>query len=213
MREDPHLPESTFTRSVVAANRLDGKGFVQWVFHPAMLFGAPDRWWGNGGARPGPHEGIDLCLFRDRSGRVRALPASTRIPAPLAGEVVKLEADFLGLSVFLRHEIRDARGRHLHSFYGHTRPLPGLGPHQRLSAGQPFATLAPTKAGNGKPRPHLHISLAWVEERVPVSGLTWTTLRDREGITLIDPLAVLSGPYAVVRAESVSRQGEDPDVD
>jgi len=50
-------------------NALDQSRFESWIFCLGMLFNSPDKWWGDHGSRDYPHEGIDLCLYRDRSRR------------------------------------------------------------------------------------------------------------------------------------------------
>ena len=60
-----------------------------------MLFQA----WKNGGGirvlRAVPHEGLDLYSFEVALGRVKTVDQHTQIPAAFAGQVVKIDRDFL----------------------------------------------------------------------------------------------------------------------
>jgi hypothetical protein len=77
---------------------------------PGMAFGAMDKWWGDQGRRERPHEGVDLCLYRDGHGEVRRLGEHARLPAMYDATVVRLCDDFLGRSVMMEHELpRGAR--------------------------------------------------------------------------------------------------------
>ena len=73
------LPRTRFCEYLVGLNNLDEQGFEKWVFQPGMLFHSTHRWWGNGGRRDHPHEGLDLCLYRDRSGNDHTLDETIRI--------------------------------------------------------------------------------------------------------------------------------------
>ncbi len=44
-----------------------------------MLFNSPLKFWGEGGRRDFPHQGIDLCLYGDATGGVKRLGPETRI--------------------------------------------------------------------------------------------------------------------------------------
>lgn len=95
------MEETLFSEHLVTCNSLRQAGLEQWAFYPGMLFGATEKWWGDRGRRPRPHEGIDLCLYTDKAGRAFRLHESSRIPVMLDGEIVKIEEDFLGKSVYL----------------------------------------------------------------------------------------------------------------
>jgi len=58
-----------FSEMLSEENALDQSRFESWIFCHGMLFNSPDKWWGDHGSRDYPHEGIDLCLYRDRSRR------------------------------------------------------------------------------------------------------------------------------------------------
>jgi hypothetical protein len=61
-------------------NGLRDAGFDRWAFHPGMLFGAREKWWGDWGRCPRPHEGIDLVLYTNEPGHLLELDESARIP-------------------------------------------------------------------------------------------------------------------------------------
>src|SRR3989339_1498275 len=97
------LTDKRFTESLVRENALDECGFKGWVFYPGMLFNAKDKWWGDQGKRDKPHEGLDLCLYRDQQDRVFRLDEKTKIPALYDGLVVRIFDDFIGKSVMMEH--------------------------------------------------------------------------------------------------------------
>jgi hypothetical protein len=183
--------KSGFMRDLVANNRPALDGFSRWIFQPGMLFHAPDTWWGDKKPRPAPHEGIDLYSFADEHGTIRTVNEHTQIPAAFAGQIIRIFDDFLGKSIFCRHEIFSASGRQLYSAYGHTAPRVRLEIGAAVAAGQIMARLSP---GSGKPAtvpPHVHLTLAWVPVPVHPGQLSWSNLGRDETITLIDPLPVL----------------------
>jgi hypothetical protein len=184
-------PKSPFGKYLVALNRPRLDKFQKWLFLPGMLFNSLEKWWGDHGTRPAPHEGLDLCRFEEVSGDTKILDRHTKIPAAFAGEIVKIDWDFLGQSIFIRHEIFDGRGRQLYSAYGHTRPEEALKVGSRVAAGEVIATIS----GFSNPKlavlPHVHLTVAWMPGDIDLSGLNWDNIGKNPDITLIDPLAVL----------------------
>lgn len=160
-----------------------------------MLFGSRLKWWGRG-HRDRPHEGLDMRLYRDREGRLQSLPGTTRIPVIYEGEVANIVKDFLGKSVFVRHDLRDRDGCLLHTVYGHTEPLTGVSRGSVFAEGDIIATLA--AAGNRHIPPHLHVSMAWISPSLPQEGLNWATMGDPHLLRLMDPLPVLTDRYTVL---------------
>ncbi len=185
---------SSFFADLLAGNQPQMAGFRNWLFKPGMEFGARETWWGARKPRPAPHEGIDLYCFADAAGRIRQLDAATRIPATFAGTIARISRDFLGQSIFLRHEIFAADGRQLITAYGHTRPLAELALGQTVAAGEIIGAIAAGPDKNPKIPGHLHITLAWVSASLPSAGLSWKNLGAGRNITLIDPLTILSDP-------------------
>ncbi|MFA5112152.1 MAG: peptidoglycan DD-metalloendopeptidase family protein [Desulfobaccales bacterium] len=184
-------PQSRFLEYLVAHNRTRMRDFDQWLFQPGMLFHSLEKWWGGGGPRPGPHEGLDLYSFADARGLVKILDQHIRIPAAFPGVIVKISPDFLGKSIFISHEIFSDPGRKLYSAYGHTAPLDGLTIGQVVAEGEIIAAIS---AGPGRKTalaPHLHLTFAWAPAGLDPDRLTWENLGRDPGITLIDPRPVL----------------------
>lgn len=187
-----NLPaRSLFLKHLVALNRPHLDNFKQWVFQPGMRFNSSEKWWGDLGRRPTPHEGLDLCSFEDLNGTIKTLGRHTRIPAAFAGEVVKIEPDFLGQSIYIRHEISDAGGRQLYSAYGHTLPVDSLAIGAQVAAGELIAVMSDFAGKKSAIQPHLHITFAWVAVPISLADLNWANLGKDSNITLLDPLAVL----------------------
>ena len=90
------LKKSRFTGMLIEENSLDPSGFERWIFCRGMLFNSSQKWWGDHGRRDYPHEGIDLCLYQDRSGRIRRINENTRIPVMHDGVVKAIFKDYLG---------------------------------------------------------------------------------------------------------------------
>ena len=99
-----HLKKSRFTEMLIAENDLDQGGFECWIFCQGMLFNSPDKWWGDYGRRDYPHEGIDLCLFKDGTSKLCRLTETTRIPVMQDGVVKAMFKDYLGIAIIIEHE-------------------------------------------------------------------------------------------------------------
>ena len=191
MSPSPDL-QSKFMEFMVEHNRPQMAGFKRWVFHPGMLFNSPEKWWGDQGTRYTRHEGLDLYRFEDARGMVKTVDQHTRIPAAFAGNVVKIDRDFLGKSIYMSHESFTAAGRRLISVYGHTIPCESLKSGQKVAAGEIIALISGFPDKKTTLVPHLHLTFAWVPVHVALNQLEWKNLADDPGITLIDPLAVIS---------------------
>ena len=123
MHGNPIEPNS-FHAWLLSANGLAECGFEEWLFDPGMMFGSDRKWWGGGGPRTTPHEGLDLCFFRVGLSATRRLLAGTKIPAAFEGTVVHMCDDYLGKTVFVKHQGIADEDRHLFTIYGHTQPRP-----------------------------------------------------------------------------------------
>ena len=88
---------------LLAENGLEQNEFEYWVFCNGMLFNSPDKWWGDFGLRDFPHEGIDLCQLKDRSGRIHRLDEKTRIPVMHDGVIKAMFKDYLGQALIIEH--------------------------------------------------------------------------------------------------------------
>ena len=179
---------------MLAHNRPRMDGFKKWVFHPGMRFQALKQWWGDQGPRAVPHEGLDLYSFETDGGRVKTVDQHTQIPAAFAGRVVKIDRDFLGKSIFMSHAIFTAGGRQLFSAFGHTVPRESLKSGQKVAAGEIIARISGFPGKKTNLLPHVHLTFAWVPADFRAEQLTWKNLGNDSGITLIDPLAVISKP-------------------
>ncbi|MDM8525394.1 M23 family metallopeptidase [Desulfococcaceae bacterium HSG8] len=182
---------SKFTEYMVQCNRLNEKGFQEWLFLPGMLFHESEKWWGKGGFRPSPHEGVDICFYKNNSGQQITLDETAEIPVVYDGEIVKIGKDFLGKSVYIRHNnICDADGRNLYTIYGHTKPYDTIYPGTLVSEGDVIG-----KISDGNKRinllSHLHISMAWIPASCPCETLDWKMLGDPGRVSLLNPLEVI----------------------
>jgi murein DD-endopeptidase MepM/ murein hydrolase activator NlpD len=189
------LRKSHFTGSLIRNNIADARDFREWVFCPGMLFNAMDKWWGGRGRRRRPHEGLDLCLYRNQQGRVLRLAEGTLVPAMYDGEVVKIIDDFLGSSVIIDHALPDAAP--FCTVYGHTVLQPGVEEGSRVREGDMIAAIAGTgRSGTGL-LPHLHITIGLIPDKTSYDRMDWETIGSQDILTLLDPLDVIGGDYAV----------------
>ena len=190
-----------FHERLLLFNNLNSLGFKEWIFHPAMLFGSLDKWWGDSGKRKRPHEGLDLCLYRTREGNMHHLPREAKIPVIFKGQVATVTDDFLGESVFVGHDAYDSNGSQLYTIYGHIKPGNHIRPGGKLSEGDIIGVIADTgNSGVVIPR-HLHVSVAWIPNTLHVLELGWQTINDPTKVVLLDPLSVIEFPYSIVSTE------------
>jgi hypothetical protein len=192
------MMKSSFAENLVRHNGLAVLGFREWAFLRGMLFDAEDGWWGSLKKRDRLHEGLDLCLYTDGQGRSHNLGSGAKIPVIYSGRVVKIDGDFLGKSIYVKHDFRDGSGNFLYSVYGHTNPRPDIDTKVAISEGEVVGTIAETRGKRIEPPPHLHVSLVWASESLPVADLTWTTISAREAVKPIDPLRFLALPYVLL---------------
>ena len=192
------LPATTFSERLVQENGLAARGLARWAFVPGMNFGSTVKWWGGGGQRAQPHEGVDLCLYKDRQGKLCRLYEGARLPAMVGGTVVRLCDDFLGRSVMVERDL-PGQGK-LYVMYGHTAPRPDLEVGQSVQEGEVVALLAPLPSSRTSILPHLHVSLGWSPDAVPADQLEWERIPDV--LTLLDPVQVLDDKPANLSAVS-----------
>ena len=194
----PSLRKTGFTKFFVRENALEEKGFKEWVFCSGMLFNALDKWWGNEGKRDWPHEGLDLCLYRDRRDKVLSLHGKMKIPVMYDGIVVRIINDFLGQSVIIEHGFDNSDNGRFYTIYGHTNPCSGVQVGRIVKQGDVIATLAdPIKSKAGL-LPHLHVSLGWTSEVVAYDKLDWETIGASNTLALLDPLHIIDSHYVVL---------------
>jgi hypothetical protein len=190
MSNAPNL-KSTFFSFLVANNRPHLNNFKKWVFQPGMLFHSLEKWWGDRGARPAPHEGLDLCSFEEVNGGIKTLGQHTKIPVAFAGKIVKIDQDFLGKSIYVSHGIFDDRGRQFYSAYGHTIPPDSLQIGSQVAEGETIAIISEFPDKKLDILPHVHITFAWIPVPISDHDLNWGNLGKNLHVTLIDPLSVL----------------------
>ncbi|MFC1977039.1 peptidoglycan DD-metalloendopeptidase family protein [Chloroflexota bacterium] len=196
-RLDKAYVSKLFQERLMFYNSLDEMGFEEWVFHPAMLFGADYKWWGDLGKRDRPHEGLDLCLYRTKEEDIRYLDEKTKVPVIFKGKIVKVVDDFLGASVFVSHSDYESDGSQLLTIYGHIRPRDHMRPGERLSEGDIIGTIANAKGSSGAILSHLHISVAWIPNTMHSQELSWQIVGDITKVMLLDPLSVIECPHSI----------------
>ena len=191
------MQKNTFSDDLIRLNGLDKRGFREWIFSSGMLFGSMEKWWGNGENRGKPHEGLDLHLFRGKSGHLCELGSTIKIPVMYDGEVVGIENDFLGQSVFVRHNISNVKNEWLYTIYGHTKPFSDVVIGRMLTAGEVFANISDASVKKTQAPPHLHISVVWVPESIVREGIDWKKLNDNCAVSFIDPLQIFDCKYVI----------------
>jgi murein DD-endopeptidase MepM/ murein hydrolase activator NlpD len=186
------LRNTRFTEILIRRNDLDQGGFNGWVFCPGMLFNSTDKWWGNQGKRDKPHEGLDLCLYKDREDTILRLGEKAKIPVIYDGTVVAIVDDFLGKSVIIEHLFSDYDNNRLCTIYGHTIPEDTLYVGKIVKQGDVIATLADLSTSKTGIFPHLHISVGWTSKEISYDSLDWENIGDPNTVTLLDPLQVIA---------------------
>lgn len=195
------LKKTRFTAMLIESNELDPNDFHHWVFRPGMHFNSPDKWWGDLGRRDFPHEGIDFCLYSDRSGRVRRLDQKTRIPAMHDGVVRSVFADYLGHALVIQHKQPQPDIGMLISIYAHTRPLDHIKPGVIVTQGDIIATIADTSRSKTTILPHLHVTLGLPSPDLVFETFVWNDMRDPGLVTLLNPQGVIDWPWLAVDPE------------
>lgn len=193
--------KANFTEMLIAANRIAREDFHSWVFCENMTFNATGKWWGDYGSRDFPHEGIDLCLYIDGTGRLCRLDEQTRIPAMHDGVVKALFDDYLGQAVIIEHDGGEAESGTYLSAYAHTVPQAEIKPGVAVKRGSIIATIADTRKSKGKILPHLHYSLARPSPNLVYDRFVWNIMRDPDLVTLLDPLEMIDGPLQVLASQ------------
>lgn len=179
-------------------NQLNEDDINCWLFHPGMLFGSREKWWGEGGFRSQGHEGLDFCFYQDAQGAIWPVHSSLKIPALNNGVVIRIVPDFLGQSIFVQ-DFNLSNGQRSCLIYGHLRALKGIETGCCLTAGQALATIAPLKKQIKGLSPHLHISAMDINPDLSEEELDWKTINSRDRITLKDPLSFITCRYKIVK--------------
>ncbi len=189
------LKKSRFTEMLLKKNALEQRGFEYWIFCNGMLFNSPDKWWGDYGLRDFPHEGIDLCLLKDRSHRIHRLDETTRIPVMHDGVIRAMFKDYLGQALIIEHQACANKFEPFISMYAHTNPQPGMEIGTIVKEGDIIATIADTSHSKANILPHLHFSLGIPARLFSYEGFFWNMVRDPEMMTLLDPLPIIDLPH------------------
>ena len=202
MRGKQSWLKTGFTRMLIEANMLDHENFRNWIFCPGMLFGSPDKWWGDHGIRDFPHEGIDLCLYADRTGRICRLDEQTRIPVIQDGMVKAMFTDYLGRAIILEHQNELSENKKILSVYAHTKPIEGIRPGAAVKKGDVIATIADTSSSKAKILPHLHLSLGIPSPTLPYESFVWNIMRNPMLVTLLDPHDAVDWASRVLKSDN-----------
>ena len=192
------MKKTRFTQMLIDANELALQRFNTWVFDPGMLFGSPDKWWGDFGRRDFPHEGLDFALYCDDVGRIRSLGQGTRVPAMFAGVVRSVFSDYLGQAIVVEHAEVGKSGARRISIYAHTVPLTGVHPGIIIEEGDVIATIADTSRSKAAIEPHLHYTLGQQTGTVVDEQFVWNCMRDPKRIQLLDPLILIDRPHRIL---------------
>jgi len=188
------LASLRYQELILEANPKDLKAFDRWAFLPGMLFRARDKWWGKG-KRALPHEGLDLCLFREKGGRLLRLPASSGIPAPCDGVILGTALDFLGESIFFTQS--DTSGIPILWASGHMKLESQLVRQRVIQKGQILGSISQHRSKNPGMLPHLHISIAIPLHRVLLEEPSWKNLAKPQLAKLVNPLCMFKDAMMV----------------
>ena len=193
--EENTIPKSTFNSFFTKSNSyLHADRFKEWIFYPGMFFHDTEAWWTDNSVRPTPHEGIDLCFYGDNTGQVQRIDSGTKIPVMYSGNIVHIHNDFLGKSMYVKHNITD-KGNTLHSIYGHTVPQSHCVIGARVHEGDIIAEVAAI-SDESKVLPHIHITTAWIHKSLSCKRLNWETIWSSKSVTLCNPLDYINIKYA-----------------
>ena len=201
------LQKSHYTEMLIEKNAMDQTGLACWIFCHGMLFNSPDKWWGDHGQRDYPHEGIDLCLYRDHAGKTGRVDEKTRIPVLQDGVIRAIFKDYLGYALVVEHDISPNNTAGFISFYAHTKPNANMEIGVTVNKGDIIGTIADTSHSKANILPHLHFSLWHPMKSISYDGFIWNTIRNPEMIKLLDPLPVIDWPHQALEAnDSICRE-------
>jgi murein DD-endopeptidase MepM/ murein hydrolase activator NlpD len=181
-----------FTRELRRLNGYTEEELREWLLMPGMKFGDTEKWWQPGATRDKPHEGVDLLIFLDGSGKRHLLPPGTAIPPLLRGTEVARIPDFMGETVILAHDTLVDGGRRLHTFYGHLQPSNAPASGKIMAADSPLGKIGTALKTTTTCPPHLHLSLAWIDESYPIQNFRWGGFCASATFKPGDPLAFMS---------------------
>lgn len=184
------LDDNCYLRRFQSCNQT--ASLHKFIFLKGMLFSDPDQWW-NTKKRPCYHEGLDIATFLDFSATIQFFPAKTLVPVLLSGTAVHKHRDFLGHTLYVRHSQLRKQDKILHSIYAHIDIADDL--RETIRSEAIIASLSKVAS----PRiisPHMHISIAWIEENIKFEDISWENISGHPGIQLVDPIIFLTVPPA-----------------
>jgi hypothetical protein len=168
------------------ANHL-GDG-IEWLFYPGMLAESHCKWWGNFKRRHAAHEGIDICFYRARDGRIHHLEAGAAVPAWSDATILNICDDFLGRTLVVEPEKNQSGATRVLEIFSHLETGSTLTPGTRVKAGRIIARTSDTRAKRSSLLPHLHLSCIEVAPHIPVQDLNWSLFPLRERASIINPV-------------------------
>jgi len=158
-------------------------GLKEWIFDRDMSVGASNYWWGDRKRRKIPHEGIDLYSYKDLEGNMRHIQAGDEVSAIYDGEIVCTIDDFIGKTIFMKHNVYDDAGNQLYTIFGHIDPRD----IKKADRGDLIATVADSAKKNRTAPSHLHVTMAYLPKNFPSEKLNWKIINS-EIVSIIDPL-------------------------
>ncbi len=181
-------PITDYLDTLARINDLPVSDPGQWFFYPGMLFLSKKKWWADFGIRHASHEGLDIGIFKNRSGNRQWLDTTTRIPARARGTVINVCDDFLGRSVIVRH-FSTRQSRQV-SVYSHLKVPGTVFPGKKVEPGEIMGTIADTTGKKSGIHCHLHISLMEIANQIPDRNITWQVMGepDPEMVKLFNPM-------------------------
>ena len=150
-----------------------------WYFKEGMNFDDKNLWWGDYNKRLVPHEGVDFGYTINSDGKISNIQESFFVYNFLKGTVIKTIKDFIGESVFIKHD-KSEKKRSLYSIYGHLQTDISKGP---VSSFQRIGTIS-----SRKDIPvHFHYSLVWIPENIDFKMLDWKSINTLKTVEFINP--------------------------
>jgi hypothetical protein len=181
-----HFPQ--FLEALARANGLGDN--ITWLFYPGMLLDSYDKWWDDFAKRPCAHEGIDICFFREGSGKISPLARNANIPAMDKGLILNRCKDFLGESLVIAHEGVLPLTPKVVFVYSHLEIEKKIVPGCRVEKNQIIGRTFDTSKKQSKLLSHLHFSCVELMDKIPLDVLDWDLFPDREKVNLINPVFI-----------------------
>ena len=187
-----HIPTSSFTADLVSLNIL--ADFAGYHFEEGMCYGEKSAWWPGTDERTHPHEGLDICFFKSRSGETKTLGIGTSIPPLFPGRVVNVFGDFIAWTIVMCHSICNEKDQQLHSMYGHVDPEGHVTPGMEITTAEKIATIADSAIKKRPMISHLHLSTLWLPVSFPAESVSWG-MEVGNDAGFCDPMRFLSDRY------------------